>query len=37
MTTLIINYLITDGHVNWLAGMQLMAVFFIIAIAFYYI
>lgn len=35
VAVLIVNYLIQDGKSNWLEGVQLMAVYIIIAIAFY--
>lgn len=35
VAVLIVNYLIQDGKSNWLEGAQLMAVYAIIAIAFY--
>lgn len=35
VAVLIVNYLIQDGKSNWLEGAQLMAVYTIIAIAFY--
>lgn len=35
VAVLIVNYLIQDGKSNWLEGAQLMAVYIIIAIAFY--
>jgi Ca2+:H+ antiporter len=36
-TVLILNYLVTDGRGNWLEGVQLVAVYIIIAIAFYFV
>ncbi len=37
LAVMIINYLGSDGICNWLEGIQLMAVYIIIAIAFYFI
>ncbi len=37
LTVMIINYLGSDGICNWLEGVQLVAVYTIIAIAFYFI
>ncbi|MBI4295530.1 MAG: calcium/proton exchanger [Chloroflexi bacterium] len=37
LTVMIINYLGSDGICNWLEGVQLVTVFVIIAIAFYFI
>ncbi len=37
LAVMIINYLGSDGICNWLEGVQLMAVYIIIAIAFFYI
>lgn len=37
LTVLIINYISNDGVCNWLEGAQLVAVYIIIAIAFYFI
>jgi Ca2+:H+ antiporter len=34
---MIINYLLADGRCNWLEGVQLMSVYLIIAVAFYFI
>ncbi len=36
-TVLIINHLIADGRCNWLEGAQLITVYIILAIAFYFI
>jgi Ca2+:H+ antiporter len=35
-SVLIVNYLIADGKSNWLEGAQLLAVYVIVALAFYY-
>ncbi len=37
LTVMIINYIGADGVCNWLEGVQLVAVYIIIAIAFYFI
>jgi Ca2+:H+ antiporter len=37
LAVMIINYLGSDGICNWLEGVQLIAVYSIIAIAFYFI
>jgi Ca2+:H+ antiporter len=37
LTVMIINYIGSDGVCNWLEGVQLVAVYIIIAIAFYFI
>ncbi|MEM0467160.1 MAG: calcium/proton exchanger [Candidatus Thermoplasmatota archaeon] len=37
LAVLIINYLSSDGRCNWLEGAQLLSVYFIIAIAFFFI
>ena len=37
LTVMIINYIGADGICNWLEGVQLVAVYIIIAIAFYFI
>ncbi len=37
LTVMIINYIGADGICNWLEGIQLVAVYIIIAIAFYFI
>ena len=37
LTVMIINYISNDGVCNWLEGVQLVAMYFIIAIAFYFI
>ncbi|MBI4267675.1 MAG: calcium/proton exchanger [Chloroflexi bacterium] len=37
LTVMIINYLGSDGICNWLEGVQLVSVYIIIAIAFYFI
>ena len=36
-TVLIINHLITDGRCNWLEGAQLITVYIILAIAFFFV
>lgn len=37
LAVLIVNYLSADGQCNWLEGAQLISVYFIIAIAFFFI
>jgi Ca2+:H+ antiporter len=37
MAVMIINYLSADGRCNWLEGAQLISVYFIIAIAFFFL
>ncbi len=37
LAVLIVNYLSADGQCNWLEGAQLLSVYFIIAIAFFFI
>jgi Ca2+:H+ antiporter len=37
LAVMIVNYLSADGRCNWLEGIQLMSVYFIIAIAFFFI
>jgi Ca2+:H+ antiporter len=37
LAVMIVNYLSSDGKCNWLEGMQLVSVYLIIAIAFYFI
>jgi len=37
LSVVIINYIGADGICNWLEGVQLVAVYIIIAIAFYFI
>jgi len=37
MTAMIANYISTDGICHWLEGVQLTAVYLLIAIAFYFI
>ena len=37
LTVMIINHLAADGRCNWLEGAQLLSVYLIIAIAFYFI
>ena len=37
LAVMIINYLSSDGLCNWLEGVQLVAVYIIIAIAFYFL
>ncbi len=37
MTAMIANYISADGVCHWLEGAQLVAVYVLIAIAFYYI
>jgi Ca2+:H+ antiporter len=34
---MIVNYLSADGKCNWLEGVQLLSVYLIIAIAFFFI
>jgi Ca2+:H+ antiporter len=36
-TVMIVNYLSSDGKCNWLEGVQLLSVYLIIAIAFYFV
>lgn len=37
LAVMIMNYLVTDGRCNWLEGAQLISVYMIIAIAFFFI
>ncbi len=37
MTAMIANYISSDGICHWLEGVQLIAVYVLIAIAFYFI
>jgi Ca2+:H+ antiporter len=36
ISVIILSFVATDGECNWLEGVQLLAVYFILAVAFYF-